>query len=492
MYKQITIKTLKQQGSNNTEIARQIGCHRNTVIHVLSRENFIEIQTRKKGSLFDPYQQQIKQLRDKKISILRIFEILRDTYGTHSTYVNLCKYIESRFPKQKEAFGVQITEPGEVAEIDFGYLGMFPGPLDKPVKTYGLAVILPYSKLDFYAITYDQKLETLVSELMHAFAYFSGVPAKLKVDNMKTAILKNQHYDLEFNPDFLEFAYHYNTVIIPCTPYSPQQKGTVESGIKYLQGNFISGRTFTAPLDMKAQLRDWMDNYANKRIHGTTGKVPAEMFREEEAEKLQPLPDTPFAFFNRCTRTVAMNCHIHLDNNYYSVPANLVGKDVVVRFNDKLVRIIYAGEQVTLHQKAAGVGNYVTKRSHMPEYKVYSETEYQRKAEEQMADIGEETHEYFRYLLSCKESYWFRSVRVILGLAKEYGTGPVNLALKRALYYKVTDLNMIRNILEKKLYLVSEEPRLVERQGHLADYPAEQTSLLRDLSYYTISERSNT
>jgi len=49
MYKQITIKTLKKQGIKNTEIARSIGCHRNTVFNVLERENFIEIQTRQKG-----------------------------------------------------------------------------------------------------------------------------------------------------------------------------------------------------------------------------------------------------------------------------------------------------------------------------------------------------------------------------------------------------------------------------------------------------------
>ncbi len=162
MYKQITIKTLHQQGERQADIAKQLGCHRHTVANVLAREQLIEKQTRTKGSVFDPYQEQIKEWMKQKISVLRQFEILKETYGIHSTYVNLCKYIQVRFPKQPEAFGVQVTEPGEVAEIDFGYLGMFPGPLEKLVKTYGLAVILPYSKLDFYAITYDQKLPTLV------------------------------------------------------------------------------------------------------------------------------------------------------------------------------------------------------------------------------------------------------------------------------------------------------------------------------------------
>ena len=105
-----------------------------------------------------------------------------------------------------------------------------------------------------------------------------------------------------------------------------------------------------------------------------------------------------------------------------------------------------------------------------------------------MAAIGEEAHEYFRFLLQTKESYWFRSVRVILGLTKVYGGEAVNLSLKRAIYYKVTDLTTIKNILEKKLYLVSHEPRLlrgVVQQGETA-----QSSLFRDLTYYIQTKRS--
>lgn len=487
MYKQITIKTLHRQGFTQSTIAKQLGCHRHTIANVLRRENFIEKQTRQKGSLFDPYQQQIKDWIEQGISILRMYEMLSQTYGIHSTYVNLCKYIQVRFPKPKEAFGVQQRTPGEVAEVDFGYLGMFTGPIGTVVKTYGLCVVLNYSRLGFYAIAYDQKLETLVKELENALLYFGGVPKRLKVDNMKTAILKNQHYDLEFNQDFLEFAYHYQTVIVPCSPYSPEQKGTVESGIKYLQDNFIAGRTFQDATDLKRQLKEWMDNYANQRVHGTTRKVPSVVFESLEKEKLQPLPEDCFAFFNRCVRTVSTNCHIHLENNYYSVPASLVGKEVTVRWNGSLVRIIYAGEQIALHQKATGIGMYVTRRSHLPSYKVYSQTEYQKRLEEQMADIGEVAHEYFCYLLAAKESYWFRSVRAILGLAKEYGNEAVNLTLKRAMYYKVSDLATIKNILEKKLYLVTEEPRLLE--GGKSKL-IEQSSLFRELTYYTLSERS--
>ena len=479
MYQQITIQTLHKQGEKKSRIARQLGCHRNTVLNIVKRNKVIEKQTRASSSVFDPYKQKISEYLDKKISRLRIFELLGEGYGVMSTYINLCKYIQTKFPKRVEAYGVQVVEPGEVAEIDFGYLGLLPGLQGLPVKTYGLAVILPYSKLDFYAICYNQKLETLVKELRNAFDYFSGVPRKLKVDNMKTAILKNQHYDLEFNQDFLEFAGHYNTVILPCSPYSPEQKGTVESGIKYLQGNFIAGREFKDDADIKRQLKSWMDNYANVRTHGTTRKIPLEVFKLEEKGKLQPLPREEFAFFNRAERVVSANCHIHFENNYYSVPASLVGKEVTLRWNDHLLRIIHQGEQVVLHQKVTGsIGNYVTERNHLPNYKIYSQTEYQAKYESKMVDIGEYAHQYFTMLLDTKQSYWFRNVRIILGLEKEYGRQALNLTLKRALFYQAVDIIIIKNILLKKLYLLEIEPGLDKCNSNDAH------TMSRSLDYY--------
>jgi len=482
MYKQITIKTLINQGVKRTEVARQLGCHRNTVSNILQRDTLIEKSSRQKGSLFDPYHNQIKEWLEGKITNLRIFEILRDDHGVDSTYVNVCKYIQKHFPKPKPAFGVQTTTPGEVAEIDFGYLGMFPGSAGTLVKTYGLAVILAYSRIGFYTICYDQKLETLISGLSQAFDYFGGVPLRMKVDNMRTAILTNQHYDLQFNQDFLEFAYHFNTVITPCTPYHPEQKGIVESGIKYLQQNFIAGRTFASETDLRQQLHHWMDTYANIRIHGTTRLKPAELFEKEEKDKLQSLPSTTFAFFNRGVRKVGSNCHVHFSNNYYSVSSVLVGKEVTIRWNNSLLRIIYQGEQVAFHLLSHGQGQYVTCRSHLPDYKTYSATEFQARFEVQFADMGEAAHSYFKMLLA-QEPYWFRIVRSLLGLRQQYGNEALNLSLKRALHYGVRDVTIVKNILTKKLYTAETEPRLLD----VAESSINQGDWIRDLHYYTDS-----
>lgn len=440
-------------------------------------------QTRNKPSYFDAYREKIKELLDKKITRLRIHEILTEAHGFGRTYDSLCKYIQKEFPKKPVAYGVQITSPGEEGEVDFGYLGLLPNNHGGLSKTWAFIMTLSSSRSSYYQLTYDQKIDTLIKAFQKAFSFFGGLPKRVKVDNMRTAILKNQHYDLVFNQDLLEFSLHCGFVIKPCSPYHPEQKGKVESQVKYVQNNFLKGREFKSRADMETQLKAWMVFYANQRIHGTTKKRPAEEFERRERNSLQPLPEERFAFFQRAVRKVKTNCHLNFKNNYYSVPAYLVSKQVTLRWNNHLLRVVYRGEQVALHHLIKeGKGEYVTRRSHLPSYKCFSKTEYQAKYEQKMAEIGPWAHRYFKEILLKKDSYWFRSIRPILGLVKAYDRQRVNLSLKRALAFGATNVATIRNICERKLYLLDQEPELDKKN------PSAGLSLARNLSYYRLNQ----
>ena len=115
----------------------------------------------------------------------------------------------------------------------------------------------------------------------------------------------------------------------------------------------------------------------------------------------------------------------------------------------------------------------------MPDYKIYSETEYQERYEKRMAQIGEQAHTFFRVLLDTKCNYWGRVVRGILGMAEEYGEHVVEKSLERAMHFNATNLTTIRNIAEKKLYRQELEPKLslVQNEGGTGN---------RNLSYYQI------
>jgi transposase len=478
MYKQITIKTLHAQGVGPCKIARQLGCHRNTVPNVLGRETK-ETQVRHRTSGCTAHHETIKGLLKRKVSNLRIFEILRDEYGLQKSYSAVCRYINTHLPKPVEAYGVQVTEPGEEGELDFGYLGKLPGRDGIPVKTWGLALILSYSRKGYYCIVYDQTFTTLVGSLKKAFKAFGGVPKRIKVDNMKTAIVKNCGNELEFNADFLEFAHHCGFVIKPCTPYHPEQKGKVESAVKYLKNNFIAGRSFRDSNDLSQQLREWIP-YANGRTHGTTRKIPTEVFQHEEQSMLQPLPQEEYALFQRATRIVQANSHVQFGNNYYSVPCQLITREVTVRWGDHLLRVIHKGEEVALHHLSDEQGEYITVRSHLPDYKIYSDNEYQTRNEQRMVHVGAHAHQYFQYILKTRSKDWARIVRAVLGLVKIHGNSVVNLTLKRALHYEVTDLTTIKGIIQKQLYLEGEEPPLLKT---VSSY-----QMSRDLHYYASTQ----
>lgn len=490
MYQQITIKTLKKQGKLNKDIARDLNCHRNTVRNVLSREFPLEKQTRRKPSYFAVFKDRIEELLKKGISRIRIWEMLRDEYGIIKPYITLCKYVETNLEKEAASCIVQNTATGEEAEVDFGYLGLIRDLSGSLRKAYGLVMVLCFSRQAYYGVVYDQSVASLITACISAFSYFGGVPKRLKIDNLKSAILKNRRYDLEFNQNFLEFAYHYGFVIVPCTPYEPQQKGKVENGIGYLKNNFMKGRTFSDRMDLERRLKEWMDSYANLRIHGTTRKIPYQVFVTEEKDKLQKLPETPFSFYQSCQRLVKANCHINFGVNYYSVPSRYAGKTVEVRWQGNILKIIYQHEEIARHILGRGKGEYITNPAHYPDFKVYSQTGYQVKYEEKMRAIGPFAHSFFQQTVKQNSSYWVRTVRKVLGLVPVYGKEKLEKAIKRALFYKAYQASIIRNILEDNLEEAEiEQPLLsqtVLNRPETAEtgIGKETDAVTRELDYY--------
>lgn len=494
MYKQITIKTLKKQGKANQDIAAAMQCHRNTVRNILSHDHFIERQTRERLSYFSSCKNRIKELLKSDISRLRIWEILRDEQGNTKSYIALCSFIRRHFPAPVESFVVQQTNPGQEAEVDFGFLGKIKTSAGVVKKVWGFVMVLAYSRHAFYSIAFDQSSSTFISLHMAAFSSFGGVPKRIKYDNLKAAVLKNSRYELEFNRTFMEFSSHYGFVIVPCTPYQPQQKGKVESGIGYMEGNFWAGRTFTDEHDCERQLTHWMNTIANKRVHGTTKRIPAEVFSSEEKQAVLVLPQEPFIFFDSVMRLVKPNCHVNFQNNYYSVPFRHVGTSVEVRWQGNIITIYADEKQIARHVMSEKTGQYVTSESHFPQDKVFSATTYQAKHEQKMRAIGSSSHTFFLAVVKEDPKGWVKTIRGITGLAHQFGNETVEKALKRALVFNALHLGTVRGICEKHLENAPVEPFLLrseyqesskqEKQDSIIPLSSEKDSGSRDLSYY--------
>ena len=447
-----TIKTLWKKHKNKALIARLTGHDWKTVAKRIKEiEQEKEYQIKKPHPrILDPYHEQILQWMEENLTGVRIHEKIQQKgvkvgYSTVKDYLTLIK--------KKENVFIRIhTLPAEEAQVDFGYVG-YTTYQGKRRKTWVFNMRLSYSRLDYYETVYDQRVETFIRCHIHAFYFFCGIPQMIKIDNLKSAILEANFYEPVYQELYRNFAAYYGFQPLPCRVRRPNDKGKVESGIKYVKGNFFLGRHFQDQYDLQQRLKRW-NQRINQRTHGTTRKVPQEIFDKEEKAQLLPLPQREFSMAKVGTRKVYHDCHIYVDYNYYSVPFTYVGREVEINLTEKLLKISCQGKEIATHPRQSGRGNFSTSNSHYPAYKRYCETEYQEKYQVKMAQIGTYSEQLFFLILKEHPRDWHRPVAGILSLAKRYSNDVIEASCKRALAYGITQYSVIKNICHNGSYLL--------------------------------------
>jgi len=458
MYTQV--KTLWNLRKNKTEIAKLTGHDWKTVAKVIKAvENGIDKPSYKdRDSIIEPFRDEVIKLLDRGLSGIRIHQELK-VLGFKGSYPTVKRYIK-KMKKISEIFVRINTLPGEEAQVDFGYVGITRDDSGKNRKTWVFNMRLSYSRYDFYCKVYDQRVETFIRCHIDAFEFFGGVPEVVKIDNLKAAILKANFYEPIYQDMYRRFADYYGFKPLPCRIYHANDKGKVESGIGYVKGNFFKGRKFDSGTILDAGLAQW-NNKANTRIHGTTRKVPANVFETEEKPKLGPLPDERFKMSRMGTRRVYHDCHIYVDYNYYSVPYEYVGRVVEINLSDDLLRISCDGKDIAIHKRIKDRGNFSTIDAHYPKYKKVAETEYREVYRAKMVAIGPYAEKLFSLIVGNNKQYWAQSIKGILSLRKRYPEKVIEASCKRAYFYKVKSYQIVKNIAVSGAYLLP-----VEEVGH--------------------------
>lgn len=452
-----TILTLWKQGKSKNEIARVTGKDRKTVRKLIQRyeqegqETPLSIN---RESRLRKYHAEIVTLLESDLSIIRIYEKLKDL-GCLISYSSIKRY--ARKIKLQSDICVRFhSQPGEEAQVDFGYVGLMPDPKEKSKrkKAWVFNMRLSYSRLDYYEVVFDQTVETFIRCHENAFRFFGGVPQVVKIDNLKAGILEAHFYEPVYQRVYKQFADHYGFHALPCRVRQPQEKGKVEAGIKYVKNNFFAGRQFKTYSDLKNQLREWMDTYCHERIHGTTKEKPKSFFETKEKNLLKPIPIQPFYMGFRGHRKVHKDCHIILDHNFYSVPFKYVGKMVEVENDIKSVKIFYENNQIAVHPHVDGKGIFSTQTSHYPQYKYYTpdSPEYLSLYKGKMNSLGKETEILFSLIVKEHPTDWYRIVKGNLSLRKEYSDEVINLTCKRAMAFGITHYQKIKKICESGCY----------------------------------------
>lgn len=466
-----TIKTLYQKGYNKTQIGRMLDIDRKTVRKVLKEreeeKGGLDETTTTQAvwpSMLDEHRQYIEIQLAKELSITRIHEELQKLFGVECGYTTLRDYIAKIKKKAPHAYMVLHSLPGEEAQVDFGYIGTLKVS-GVPRKAWIFVMSLSYSRYMYVEITLDQSVSTFIRCHTNAFRYFSGVPETVKIDNLKAAIVEADFYEPTVQRTYAAFATHYGFLPNPCRVYTPTDKGKVESNVKYVKENCFKGRDFKDLEEAQEFLLLWLRDTANSRIHGTTRQMPAEVFKEEERFKLQPLPTEEFLFTKSVKVLVRTDCHIVHGGNYYSAPYTCIGMEVEAMEVNGLLKLYHEGKEIALHSLIRNAkGEHRTDKTHYPSTKNITQEEILSRYEEQMAQIGDGALQFLELFkdTSMYKCHHYRSIAGILALRKKHGEDVLDRACQRACHYGSITYQTVKKICENGLYALPLEAQQQE------------------------------
>jgi transposase len=378
----------------------------------------------------EPYASDIATKVEKGLSARRIYQDLVVEHGFAETYQCVKRYVRKIKASAPERVWRMESHPGEEAQVDFGVGATIVDEQGKRTRTWVLRVVLSHSRKGYSEAVLRQDTETFLRVLENAIRSFGGAPLTLNVDNLKAAVTKADWYDPQINPKLAEFCRHYSMSVLPCRPYTPEHKGKVESGVKYVRGNALKGLTFASNAAQNRHLLHWEATVADKRIHGTTRRQVDACF-EEERPFLQPLPATLFPYFLEARRSVHRDSYVEVAKAYYEAPPEYIGRKVWVRWDSRCVRIFNDRmEQVRLHTRLEpgkfsrnlGTGGLSTPVRHACEHWVSKASVY-----------GEHCGQWARSAAEARGPEALRAIIGLCNLVRKHPASAVDAACAEAL-----------------------------------------------------------
>jgi transposase len=327
----------------------------------------------------------------------------------------------------------------------------------------------------------SQKKADFIKSCENALHFYKGVPKAIVTDNLKSAVTKSHRYEPRLNPDFEDFAEHYQVAVLPARAYKPKDKALVEGAVKIVYQQVyarIRNQVFHQLEDLNKALWSMLENLNNRKLSGRPYSR-REFFVEVEQDTLASLPVERFEIRNYIQVTVLQNGHVSLkeDKHYYSVPYQYIRKKVRVSYTSKEVKVYYNYHCIAEHQRVRSPYNYTTNPDHLAskhkQYTKWNAGYFLKWAE----SIDPKVMSLITQILEKKQhpEQAYRSCIGVLSLNKKVGTVRFVNACSLAIAFEQYSYISLLNILDRGL------DRL-EQSEDLSPLPVHQN--IRGKSYY--------
>jgi transposase len=267
-------------------------------------------------------------------------------------------------------------------------------------------------------------------------------------------------------------AEHYSTAVIPTRVRHPRDKAKVEKGVQVVEYWVIAplrNRQFFSIEEINQALRERLEALNNREMRHL-GKSRKELFEELDKPALKPLPERVYELAEWKRAKVSIDYHVEYGGHYYSIPYQLIHKNVDIRATENIVEVFLKGKRVASHKRDDTRGHHSTLSEHMPEshrqYAEWNPERFIRWAEKS----GSATAQMVKTLLSSRKhpEQGYRSSLGLLRLESRYGKERLEAACHRALSFGLHSYKGVKNILDAGLDKVTlEEPITVTSKIHV-------------------------
>lgn len=392
--------------------------------------------------------------RRPPLRLSRIHALLVAKYALAASYATLRRYVQAELGWGKRQVTVRLddTAPGEVAQIDFGKMGMLRDAETGKLRTlWALIVTLAYSRYQFVWPCFFQTTEEVCAALDAAWKFFGGITKVILPDNMSSIVHLADPLAPTIVESFAEYAQARGFFIDGARVRSPKDRARVENQVPYVRESCFAGETLKTLDEARARAEHWCRDVAGARIHGTTRRVPREVFVAEELPAMRPPPADRFDVPAWTDAKVHPDHHIQVARALYSVPTRFVGKTVRVRIDRTSVRIYLGAELIKMHARVA-VGKRSTDVDDYPVGKGEIATRDVGSLLKRARLRGSHVGEYAERLLDCPLPWTrMRLGYALLRLCDKYGDGRVEAVCQSALAFDLVDVKRVETMLKNAI-----------------------------------------
>ena len=410
-----------QMGLSQRDVASGTGCSVGMVNTILARikeagiADPLSLETKELGSIIYPpvkgivktepdFQYIDTEIKKKGVTLFLLWEEYKTLNPEGYMYTQFCtKYREYR--KKNSVYLRKVYKAGERMQVDWAGLKMkyYDRHSKSEKAAYIFVAVLPASSMLYAHPFPDMKMDSWITGHIKAFEYYGGVPRLLVPDNTKTAVTKASRYEPELNKTYQEMADYYGTAIVPTRPNSATDKSPVETSVQIVERRIIAKlrhNRFLSLLELTEAVLEEIEILNDQPFQKLPGSRRS-VFLSTEQHELKNLPSRQYEYAHFKRAKAGFDYHIALEKSqYYSIPYQFAGKEVLIRWNSNTVEVFFEGERIAAHIRNTDPNKrYITDISHMPNsHKAVIDWSPKRFLS-WAAKIGTKTREYIAWLL---------------------------------------------------------------------------------------------